>query len=332
MKIRFAIVGCGRIAHQHAQQIMRLGTLVASCDIERKKADDFAAKYNCVPFYSLEDLLLNSPDFEIMVICTPNGLHVEHTMLSLQAKKNVLCEKPLCLHPKDAIRIKSKALEVDCKVWVVKQNRFNPPVLAVKKILSENKLGNIFSFQINCFWHRPDSYYKDSWRGTHSLDGGILYTQFSHFIDLLYWLLGDVSNVFAVTRNYHHPNIEIEDAGCIIFEMKNKATGTMNYTINAHHKNMEGSFSIFGEKGTVKIGGEYLNTLSYQMIEDLPLIEIENNNKPNEYENYQGSMSNHHLVYDQLVEGYEMDTIDLAGVDDGMKTAEIISMIYSAAT
>jgi predicted dehydrogenase len=290
-----------------------------------------ADNFDCLAFYSLDELLNYSPDFDILVVCTPNGLHVENTIKALKKQKHVLCEKPLCFKPEEAILMKQIAIEANRKIWVVKQNRFNPPVIAVKKMLIEKQLGQIHSFQINCFWNRPESYYKDSWRGTQSLDGGVLYTQFSHFIDLLYWFLGDVKKIVAMKRNYQHPSTEIEDCGHIIFEMENKATGTMNYNINSYHKNMEGSFTIFGEKGTVKIGGEYLNLLSYHSSENQQALKIDTTNHPNEYESYQGSMNNHHLVYEQLFEGYATDNIDLAGVDDGMKTAEIISLIYSKA-
>lgn len=329
MNLRFAIVGCGSIAHQHAIQINKFGKLLGVCDIDKEKAISFAKHHNSIPFYSLHDLLNQGPDFDILVICTPNGLHFEQTIQGLQKNKHVLCEKPLCFKPEEAVLLKKMAVDCNRNIWVVKQNRFNPSVLAVKKMLTENHLGQIYSFQINCFWNRPESYYRESWRGTQSLDGGILYTQFSHFIDLLYWFLGDVKNIHAVKRNYLHPKIEIEDCGHVIFEMENNATGTMNFNTISFNKNMEGSFTLFGEKGTIKIGGEYLNLISYYQADNQKVIALNNTNRPNEYENYQGSMNNHQIVYQQLIEGFSTNNFDLAGVEDGLKTAEIISMIYA---
>ncbi len=155
-------------------------------------------------------------------------------------------------------------IEASCnagkRLFVVKQNRYNPPVIAVKKLIEEGALGKIYSFQLNCFWNRTDKYYHQSWRGTQVYDGGILFTQFSHFIDLLYWFLGEVDQVSGMRANFHHSeSMEFEDTGIANLIMKNGAIGTLNYTVNANQSNMEGSFTLFGEKGTVKIGGQYLN-------------------------------------------------------------------------
>ena len=159
----------------------------------------------------------------------------------------------MAIYSKDCMEMMDAAEKNNRKLFVVKQNRFNPPVIAVKKLIAENQLGKIFSVQLNCFWNREDDYYKDEWRGTKELDGGILFTQFSHFIDLLYWMFGDVKNIFAITQNFAHAaSIEFEDTGVAIMQFENGAVCTLHFTINSYKKNMEGSITVFAENGTVK--------------------------------------------------------------------------------
>ena len=218
------------------------------------------------------------------------------------------------------------------KLFVVKQNRFNPPVIAVKKILDEGKMGKVFSIQLNCFWNRDAGYYQNSWRGTRNMDGGTLFTQFSHFIDVLYWLFGDVKEVKAKIKNFAHNNvIEFEDTGVVILEFVNGVMGTVNYTVNSFKKNMEGSLTIFAEKGTVKIGGQYLNILEYQNIEGYEIKDLHDNNQFNDYGHYQGSMSNHDKVYQNLIAVLNNEADMSASSYDGLKTVEIIEKIYLAA-
>jgi UDP-N-acetyl-2-amino-2-deoxyglucuronate dehydrogenase len=331
MGVQFAIVGCGRIAERHALNIIKIGSLVAVCDIIAAKADALSSKYNCKAYYSLADLLQQEKNLQVAAICTPNGLHALHTIECLWAGLHVLCEKPLSIKTADAKAMIDAANEAGRNLFVVKQNRYNPPVVEVKKLLDANQLGRIYSFQINCFWNRPPLYYKDTWRGTRELDGGTLYTQFSHFIDLLYWMLGDVENVKSILKNYGHPQIAIEDTGMVLFEMKSGVTGTLNYTVNTYKKNMEGSFTIFAEKGTVKIGGEYLNVLEYEMIEDHAVPKLHPSQAANDYGFYQGSMSNHDKVYGELLNALKENKHTMPNAEEGLKTVEIIEMIYNAA-
>ncbi|MEO7264718.1 MAG: Gfo/Idh/MocA family oxidoreductase [Ferruginibacter sp.] len=331
MKPSFAIIGCGRIAKRHAEQIKKVGSLVAVCDIDPQNAEDIAQQFGGKIYLSLETLLLNEPTIDVVSICTPNGLHAEHTIECLRANKHVLCEKPLCINSRDAHRMIEAANFANTHLFVVKQNRYNPPVQAIKKLLKEDKLGNIFSFQVNCFWNRPREYYSDTWRGTKQMDGGTLFTQFSHFIDLLWWFLGDIKEIKSFTRNFEHPTIEIEDCGVVVIEMLGGAIGTLNYTVNSFQKNMEGSFTIFGEKGTVKIGGQYLNELEYQCIDGEKITNLPPGSPPNAYGYYQGSMSNHDKVYEHLIKALEQPGYEFASAMEGMKTVEIIEKIYAAA-
>jgi predicted dehydrogenase len=226
-----------------------------------------------------------------------------------------------------------EAEKANRRLFVVKQNRYNPPVAALKDIIDQNILGKVLSLQVNCFWNRNNEYYLQSdWKGTKALDGGTLFTQFSHFIDLLYWIFGDVKRVNTIIRNQNHKSIiEFEDTGVIIVEFYNGIIGTINYTVNSYGKNMEGSLTVFGEKGTVKIGGQYLNELEYQNIQDYIIKDLPKGNPPNNYGHYVGSMSNHNKVYENVVDVLiNSGTIGTIGYE-GLKTVEIIEKIYSSA-
>jgi len=330
--IRFAIIGCGKIAQRHAEHISGKGRLVAVCDVVKEKADELAAKYKACVYYNIDELLFNGKDIDVVAVCTPNGLHAQHSIKSLQGGFHVLCEKPMALHVHDASEMISVAERTGKQLFIVKQNRYNPPVLAVKKALDEERLGKIYSVQLNCFWNRTIDYYKDSWRGSLELDGGTLYTQFSHFIDLLYWMIGDVKQAKALMANYAHQGvIEFEDTGAVLLEFYNGVIGTLHYTVNSHKKNMEGSLTIFGEKGTVKIGGQYLNELEYQNIGDYYIDHIPASNKANNYGTYEGSMSNHDKVYDNIINALQHKTSATTSGAEGLKTVEIIEKIYKAA-
>jgi UDP-N-acetyl-2-amino-2-deoxyglucuronate dehydrogenase len=328
----FAIVGCGRIAQRHAEHIERLGKLIAVCDIDPGKAKGLADKYGAAVFTNIDDLLKKAENIDVVSVCSPNGLHAEHAIKALKAGVHVLCEKPMALSVQDCGDMITAAERANRRLFIVKQNRFNPPVAAVKQVIDEGRLGKIYSVQLSCFWNRNDAYYKNSWKGTLDLDGGTLYTQFSHFIDLLYWMIGDVKEVAGFTGNLgHHGIIEFEDSGVVGLKFYNGAIGTVNYTVNSHQKNMEGSLTIFGEKGTVKIGGQYLNELEYQDIEGYKIENLPPGNPPNQYGQYQGSMSNHDKVYENLIAVLTGDGIIATNGFEGLKTVEIIDKIYSNA-
>jgi predicted dehydrogenase len=324
---KIAIIGCGRIGHRHAEQISRFATLTAVCDTIPEKADKLGLAYHTKTYYSLDDLLINEKDIDVVTVCTPNGLHAMHCIKALKSGKNVLCEKPLCINVDDAKKMIEAALENNKKLFVVKQNRYNPPVAFVKEILKNNSLGKIFSFQLNCFWNRPADYYTD-WKGTKNLDGGTLFTQFSHFIDLLYWYFGDVATVQSIKKNYQHPAIAFEDSGLVLFEMQSGVTGGMNYSVNTYQQNMEGSLTILAEKGSLKIGGQYLNELEYFNVENIATPILQKGNSANTYGFYQGSMSNHDKIYQNLLLALDNDAHDFASAEDGLKTVEIIQKIY----
>lgn len=327
----FALVGCGTIAPRHAENILKVGRLLAVCDVAQDKADGFSKKFDTRVYYSIDDLLKNEPDVHIISICTPNGLHAEHAIKSLQHGKHVLCEKPMCITPAAAWQMIDTAYFFRKKLFIVKQNRFNPPVAHLKKLLAEGRLGAVYSFQVNGFWNRPQAYYTGDWKGTKTLDGGILYTQFSHFIDLLYWLLGDVKKVTAINKNFVKRNhTEIEDTVVVLTEMQSGAVGTMHFTINSYPKNIEGSFAVFGERGSVKIGGQYLNNLEWFSVQNEEAPIMEKSGAANEYDFYTGSMSNHQQVYEQLVTTLQSEGKNIPEGLEGIKTIEIIAKIYNS--
>jgi UDP-N-acetyl-2-amino-2-deoxyglucuronate dehydrogenase len=326
---QFAIIGCGRIAERHAENILKNGKLVAVCDIIKTRADDLAERYNAKAYYALSDLLLNEKDIDVISVCTPNGLHASHSIQCLQGGINVLCEKPLCIYSKDGQAMIDTAEESKKKLFVVKSTRYNPVIINLKKIIDEDKLGRIFSFELSCFWNRPPEYYYDTWKGTLQMDGGTLFTQFSHYIDIMYWLFGDVKNVQGVRKNVAHKNlIEFEDCGVVSLEMQNGIIGTLNYSVNTFKKNMEVSLTVIAENGSLKIGGEYMNEIIYQVINEYEFTAPDESNKANDYGFYKGSMSNHDKVYENLSLALNDDEHSFTTAIDGLKTVEIIEKIY----
>lgn len=297
------MVGCGTIGERHAVLAAENGRLTAVCDIMAERARAFSRKYQCYGYTSINDMLNAHPQADVLIVCTPNGLHAQHCIAGLKASKHVLCEKPMALNTADCKKMIAAAAKAKKHLLVVKQNRLNPPVVAVKKLLNSGRLGIIYSVQINCFWNRNSVYYKKSnWRGTKALDGGVLYTQFSHFIDLLYWFFGEVSVVKGFKANKGHHNItEVEDTGVFSFVTKKGVPGTLHYSTNSTKKNYEGSITIIAEKATIKIGGAYLNTIEYQQPVLISAAQLKGINSENTYKGYKGSMNNHSGVYQQLM-------------------------------
>jgi UDP-N-acetyl-2-amino-2-deoxyglucuronate dehydrogenase len=333
-KINVAVVGTGRIGKRHIEHIRNLAHLQAICDIKQDVADSISKENNCPGYYSIDDLLNNEKEIDLVSICTPNAFHAEHTIKALQAGNHVLCEKPMATTTHDCERMIHTAEQTNKRLFIVKQNRFNPPIQAVKKVIDEGRLGKIFNVQLNCFWNRNPQYYQESdWKGKKDIDGGTLFTQFSHFIDLLYWLVGDIETVKVFTNNFSHQNlIEFEDTGVISLKFSTGALGTINYTVCSYDHNMEGSITLFAENGTVKIGGQYLNTLEYQSMKDDYQISFEETSNPaNDYGFYKGSMSNHDKVYENVIDVLTNQGTIKTNMLEGLKTVQIIEKIYKAA-
>src|SRR5690606_24781010 len=273
--INFAIIGLGNIGRRHAGHILNNpnARLAAVCDIN-PEVQQFLPVY--IPLYASLDAMLEQHGLVVVNICTSNYLHAPHTMSALRAGYHTVVEKPMALSTLECTQMIGAAAEAGKMIFAVKQNRYNPPVQAVKQLINEGRLGKIFMIQVNCFWNRSDAYYAESsWRGKKIMDGGCLFTQFSHFVDILYYLNGDIDCISGMIENFNHQsNTEFEDSGLFCMKAKNGALVNFTFSTCAYQKNMEGSITILAEKGTVKIGGQYLNTIDYQCIEDLELPQI----------------------------------------------------------
>ena len=327
---RFAIIGCGRIATRHAAEAARIGQLVAVCDIIPERAEALASVTGAKAYYDIDSLLIHEKDIDLVAVCTPNGYHASHSIKSLKAGCHVLCEKPLSISSSDGKEMMDVAEKQQRKLFVVKSTRYNPALLGLKKMLDENALGNLYSFQLNCFWNRPAAYYKHSWRGSAVEDGGTLYTQFSHYIDAMLWLFGEVENLSGFRRNFaHRDSIEFEDSGVVSLQMKNGMLGGLNWSVNAYEHNMEVSLSLLAEKASIRIGGEYMNTIDFQRIA-AGNIEVLQTGQANDYGFYKGSMSNHDKVYENLLMALGNDGHPFTQAADGLRTVETIERIYKA--
>ncbi|MEQ1797222.1 MAG: Gfo/Idh/MocA family oxidoreductase [Lacibacter sp.] len=330
--INFLLIGCGTIGERHALLAKEKGNLLAVCDIDSSRAKKFSKQFACYGYTSITDMLKAETAADALLVCTPNGLHAEHSIKGMQAGLHVLCEKPMALSIADAKKMIAVSKKKNKHLLIVKQNRLNPPVAAVKQLLNKNKLGTVYTIQINCFWNRGISYYKQSnWRGTKKMDGGVLYTQFSHFIDLLYWFFGDIKSVKGFTANLAHQQlIEVEDTGVFSFVTKAGVPGTFTYSTNASNKNFEGSVTILAQKATVKIGGPYLNKIDYQepqLIDELQL----NAGQPNQYKGYQGSMNNHAKVYDEFLQVIAGKQKQYTSGEEAIHSVRMIEQFYAAA-
>ena len=330
-KLRFGIIGCGKIAHRHAAEISRVGILAGVCDIIPERADQLAQQFQTRAFYTITGFLAAQP-YDVIAICTPNGLHALHSISCLQAHAHVLCEKPLATSAADAAAMMEAATIAGKKLFVVKSTRYNPALIALKAMLDNNQLGTIFNFQLNCFWNRPNAYYNSSWKGDAQLDGGILFTQFSHYIDALLWLLNDrIQTVAGFRHNFtHRETIDFEDNGIASIKMDKGTIGGINWSINSYRKNMEVSLTLIAEHGSIKIDGEYMNQVAYQLTAETGIPLITETGEPNDYGFYKGSMSNHDKVYDNLLIALENDQHPFSHAIDGLKTVEAIQQIYDA--
>lgn len=332
-ELSFAIVGCGRIGRRHAGHVVKFGKLAAVCDVDASAAKEVAEEYGATAYTNLTQMLeAQAGQVDVVAICSPNGLHAEQSIESFAHGMHVICEKPMALSVADCGEMIKAAERANRRLFVVKQNRFNPPVEHLKSLIDSGKLGKIYSLQMNCFWNRGDHYFESDWKGTRALDGGTLFTQFSHFLDLLYWMFGDVVDVQAMMANYSHPKIEFEDAGVAMLRFANGALGAVNFTINSFEKNMEGSLTVFAENGTIKIGGQYLNEIEYERVDgqEEPTT-LREGRQANAYGQYQGSMSNHEDVYRNVSDVLSGHGTVSTGSYEGLKTVELITRIYQQA-
>ena len=335
-KIRFAVVGCGHIGKRHAEMITRDkgAELVALCDILPKEALGIE-KYDAPFFRSIDDLLRSEVRPDVVNICVPNGLHAPLAIQAMENGCHVVIEKPMALTLSDAGKVLQTSLRRQKRVFCVMQNRYSPPSIWLKEMVESGRLGKIYMVQLNCYWNRDGRYYKPGgWHGDAALDGGTLFTQFSHFIDIMYWLFGDIRNIQARLADFNHGHLTaFEDSGIASFEFANGGMGSLSFSTSVWDRNLESSLLVVAENGSVKVGGQYMNEVEYCHVKDYVMPELPPTNPGNDYGPYKGSAQNHNFVIRNVVEvlsdvpGATITTTAL----EGMKVVDIIRRIYEAA-
>jgi len=330
-KIRFAVVGAGHIGKRHAEMVRRNDEcqLVALCD-HGNHGDLDLLKFDVPLFDSIEDLLQSDIEFDVANICTPNGLHSDQASLALDAGKHVVVEKPMGLSKSKCESVIYKALRASKHVFCVMQNRYSPPSAWIKDVVDQQLLGDIHMVQVNCYWNRDDRYYKkEGWKGKQELDGGTLFTQFSHFIDIMYWLFGDIKNIDGKFQDFtHQHSTDFEDSGFVSFDFVDGGMGSINYSTSVWNQNLESSMTIIGSKGSVKIGGQYMNEVEVCNIDGYEMPELAEASPANDYGAYKGSAANHHFVIANVVDTIKGRTSATTNAMEGLKVVDIIERIY----
>lgn len=330
-KIKFAVVGAGHIGKRHAEMVIRNeeSELVAIVDVRSKEECD-ADRFNVPFFKTIDELLEQELSIDVVCICTPNGLHAEQSIKALDKKMHVVCEKPMGLSKDNCEKVIFKSLQMSKQVFCVMQNRYSPPSEWIKSIIDNQVLGDIFMVQLNCYWNRDSRYYKQGgWKGTQELDGGTLFTQFSHFIDIMYWLFGDIENIQGKFADFtHKDSTDFEDSGFVNFDFINGGMGSLNYSTAVAQQNLESSMTIVGSKGSVKIGGQYMNEVEVCNVDGYEMPELAPSNPANDYGPYKGSAANHHYIIENVVDTLKGRTTATTNALEGLKVVEIIERIY----
>lgn len=330
--VKFAVIGAGHIGKRHAEMIRRNGEseLVAICDV-RSQEECGATDFDVPFFNSMEGLFDSGVDFDVINICTPNGLHASQAIMALEKRKHVVCEKPMGLSKAECENVIFKGLQFSRNIFCVMQNRYSPPSVWIKDLIERKAMGDIFMVQLNCYWNRDERYYKKgSWKGRNDLDGGTLFTQFSHFIDIMYWLFGDIKDIQAKFNDFTHKELtEFEDSGFVNFNFINGGMGSINYSTAVWDTNLESSITIIGSMGSVKIGGQYMNEVEYCHIDGYTMPELAASSPANDYGYYKGSAANHHFVIENVVDTLKGRTTATTNALEGLKVVDIIERIYA---
>lgn len=265
--MNFAVIGCGHITLRHAEALQALpnARLIAVCDTDLLRAEEFAQNYGAVAYSDYHQMLAR-PDIDVVTICVPSGLHTKIGLDVAAAGKHVLVEKPIALTLPDADALIAACKLARVRLGVVLQNRFNPPMVALRSAVDQGLLGRLLLGNATVRWHRPQSYYEVGWRGTQTMDGGILLNQAIHHVDALSWLMGEVQSVYAFMDTLNH-EIEVPDVCVASLRFKNGAVATIEASTLTFPHNLEGSIAVFGEKGSVKVGGTALDRTELWKIE-----------------------------------------------------------------
>ncbi len=330
--LKFGLIGCGRIAKRHSDLLGRDqidgAKLIAVCDIQAGRAQVLGAEHS-VPAYTDMDDMMSNEDVDVVVVLTDSGSHAEHVVSLSSYGKHILVEKPMALTIDDADQMIRACDENGVRLFVVKQNRFNVPVVKLREALEAGRFGKMVLGTVRVRWSRDQLYYdQDSWRGTWAYDGGVLANQASHHVDLLEWMLGDVESVFAKSTTAL-VDIETEDTICVVLKFRNGALGIIEATTAIRPKDLEGSISILGEGGTVVIGGFAVNRMETwnfveQVADDEDVLESYSVNPPNVYG------FGHQAYYEHVVNAILTDTPQLVDGLAGRKSLELIHAIYES--
>jgi predicted dehydrogenase len=338
--VTFAVLGYGHIGKRHASSISAHPEASLHAIVDINPVEFLAEKDSELPLIldSLESLLSSSASSsmelpEVVCVCTPSGLHAKHCIAILEAGCHVVLEKPIALSVSDARMIMDVSASSGKHVFCVMQNRFSPPSVWLKGLVDARILGEIRQVHIQCFWNRNDAYYAASpWRGTLDLDGGPLFTQFSHFIDVMYWIFGGISSPSAIFRNQSHlHNTEFEDSGSISFDFKRQGFGTFTFSTAIDRSNFESSLTLIAEKGTIRIGGQYMNEVVHCDVQNYELSAIPKASPPNDYGSFKGSASNHHHVMANVVDVLRHGGTLATPISEGVDVVEIIELMYESA-
>lgn len=331
-KLRFALVGCGRISARHAQLLgegfVANAELSAVCDIDIDKAEKIGIKYS-VPVYDDMHEMMKAVSPDVVVILTESGNHANHTIELSSYGKHIVVEKPMALRLSDADRMIEACDRNNIKLFVVKQNRFNVPIVRLREALEKGRFGKLVLGTVRVRWCRTQSYYDQAaWRGTWAYDGGVLTNQASHHIDLLEWMMGRVAKVSAMTAR-QLVDIEAEDTAVVVLEFLNGALGIIEATTAARPKDLEGSISILGEKGTVEVGGFAVNELkTWNFLETLEsdndVLKKFSVNPPNVYG------FGHQAYYEHVVKAINEGGPNLVDGLAGRRSLELINAIYES--
>ncbi|NVJ98896.1 MAG: Gfo/Idh/MocA family oxidoreductase [Alphaproteobacteria bacterium] len=329
---KFAIVGCGRISKRHSE-LLGLGqienaALAAVCDIDESKAKALGEKFD-VPYYTDMDLMMQHEDIDVCTVLTPSGMHAEHTIRLAKYGKDIVVEKPMALTLDDADAMIRACDQHNCRLFVIKQNRFNVPVVKMREALDADKFGQLVLGTVRVRWARHQAYYdQDSWRGTWAMDGGVLTNQASHHLDLLQWCMGEVESVFAKSTTAL-ANIEAEDTAVVTLKFKNGALGLIEATSATRPVDLEGSISVLGSKGSVVIGGFAVNEMTTWKFEDeldseADVLNEFSVNPPNVYG------FGHQAYYEHVMDCIENGGQNLVDGLEGRKSLELINAIYES--
>ncbi|MBS4206760.1 Gfo/Idh/MocA family oxidoreductase [Bacillus sp. FJAT-50079] len=329
-KINFAIVGCGHIAKKHAEGIKQTSgaTLLAVCDTIKENMEYYVEEYGATPYENYEEMLKN-PEIDVINICTPSGSHAPLTIKAAKARKHVIVEKPIALTLKDANAMIDTCKENNVKLSVLHPNRFRPAMIELKKAMSEERFGKLSHANATVRWNRNQAYFDQApWRGTKSLDGGVLMNQAIHNLDLLVWLMGDIEEIYSMSATRLR-NIEAEDVSTGLVRFKSGALGVIEAATTIYPKNFEESLSIFGEEASVKIGGATANFIEHWVMESMSEEDVKSlkeSIKDNPY-----GKPGHQCIIEDMIQAIINDRDPVVTGEEGIKALQLVTGLYQSA-